>query len=170
MAQTTISEALLSLAKVYNIDERAIAPDDTSAEIIQLIAGGIVFGSSNVTPSAPNGNTDYWGTKASEIQTSVAIANGKITGTLHKLTSGALVEGWGEGYFLALKFTKDNAKASSIKVGLRPSLSSGLVELDADMDGVFKITDKDAQDFEILCSDGNVSYSIILDLSELVLD
>lgn len=170
MAQTTISEALLSLAKVYNIDERAIAPDDTSAELIQLIAGGIVFGSSNVTASSPSASTEYWGTKVSSMQTSVAVADGKITGTLHKLTSGQLVTDWGEGYFLALKFTKNNAKASSIKVGLRPSLSSGLVELDADMDGVFKISDKDAQDFEILCSDGNVSYSIILDLSELVLD
>jgi hypothetical protein len=170
MAQTTITQALLSLAKVYNVDERAIMPDDTSAEIIQLIAGGIVFGSSNVTPSAPEGTTDYWGTKASQIQTGVTIADGAVTGTLHKLTSGQLVTDWGEGYFLALKFTKNNAKASSIKVGLRPSKGSGLVELDADMDGVFKITDKDAQDFEILCSDGNVSYSIILDLSGLTLE
>lgn len=170
MAQTTITQALLSLAKVYNVDERAIMPDDTSAEIIQLIAGGIVFGSSNVTASAPEGTTDYWGTKASAIQTGVTIANGAVTGTLHKLTSGQLVTDWGEGYFLALKFTKNNAKASSIKVGLRPSKSSGLVELDADMDGVFKITDKDEQDFEILCSDGNVSYSIILDLSGLTLE
>lgn len=170
MAQTTIVEALSSLAKVYGVDEKAITPADTSAELIQLIAGGVVFGSSNVTASSPNANTEYWGTKVSAMQTSVAVANGAVTGTLHKLTSGQLVTDWGEGYFLALKFTKDNAKATSIKVGLRPSKGSGLVELDADMDGVFKITDKDAQDFEILVSDGNVSYSIILDLSGLTLD
>ena len=115
MAQTTITQALLSLAKVYNVDERAIMPDDTSAEIIQLIAGGIVFGASNVTPSAPNGNTDYWGTKASAIQTGVTIANGAVTGTLHKLTSGQLVTDWGEGYFLALKFTHEYREKECIR-------------------------------------------------------
>ena len=88
MAQTTIVEALSSLAKVYGVDEKAITPADTSAELIQLIAGGVVFGSSNVTASSPNANTEYWGTKVSAMQTSVAVANGAVTGTLHKLTSG----------------------------------------------------------------------------------
>jgi hypothetical protein len=105
------------------------------------------------------------------MQTSVAVANGAITGTLHKLTSGQLVTDWGEGYFIALKFTKNNAAATSIKVGLRPSMGSGLVELDADMDGVFKITDKDAQVFVVRCTDadGN-AYESIYDLSGLELD
>ena len=38
------------------------------------------------------------------------------------------------------------------------------------MDGVFKITDKSKQLFEILVSDGNVSHPIFLDLSGLTLD
>ena len=105
------------------------------------------------------------------MQSDVAISNGAVTGTLHKLTSGQLVTDWGEGYFLALKFTKNNAKITSIKVGLIPSASSmPLQELDADMDGVFKITDKSKQLFEILVSDGNVSHPIFLDLSGLTLD
>lgn len=165
----TVVKSLKTFAKTaYNVED--IGSNDTIDEILDKISGGVVFGSSNVTPASPAANKEYWGTKVSTMQTSVAIANGAITGTLHKLTSGSLVDVWGAGYFLALKFTKDNAAASSIKVGLRPSVSSGLVELDADMDGVFKITDKDSQVFVIQCSNGEVTYSKTYDLSGLTLD
>ena len=165
----TVVKALKEFAKIaYNVTD--FAKDDTIDEVIEKISGGVVFGSSNVTPASPASNKNYWGTTVSTMQTSVSVANGAITGTLHKLTSGQLVTDWGEGYFLALKFTKDNANATSIKVGLRPSVSSGLVELDADMDGVFKITDKDAQVFVIQCSNGEVTYTKTYDLSGLTLD
>lgn len=165
----TVVKALKEFAKVaYNVTD--FDKNDTIDEVIEKISGGAVFGSSNVTPASPASNKNYWGTTVSTMQTSVAIANGAITGTLHKLTSGSLVDVWGEGYFLALKFTKDNANATSIKVGLRPSVSSGLVELDADMDGVFKITDKNAQVFVIQCSNGEVTYTKTYDLSGLTLD
>lgn len=166
----TIVTALATLAKVHGVSDKVISPNAITSDIIALIAGADAFGSSNVTAASPTASKEYWGTKVSDMQTSVAIANGAITGTLHELTSGALVDTWGEGYFLALKFTKNNDAITSIKVGLNPSVSSGLVELDEDMDGVFKITDKDAQDFEILVSDGSVSYAIMLDLSGLTLD
>lgn len=165
----TVVKSLKTFAKVaYNVED--IDKNDTIDEILDKISGGAIFGSSNVTPASPAASKEYWGTKVSAMQTSVAIANGAITGTLHKLTSGSLVDVWGEGYFLALKFTKDNAAATSIKVGLRPSVSSGLVELDADMDGVFKITNKDNQVFVIQCSNGEVTYSKTYDLSGLTLD
>lgn len=171
MAQTTMLDAMKAFATVHGVDSRAIKSEDTTAEVLMLVAGADAFSSSNVTPASPTANTDYWGTKVSAMQTDVAISNGAVTGTLHKLTSGQLVTDWGEGYFLALKFTKNNAKITSIKVGLVPSASSmPLQELDADMDGVFKITDKDSQLFEILVSDGNVSHPIFLDLSGLTLD
>lgn len=170
MAKKTIKQALTTLAKAYGVDESAISPKDTTADMIGYISGGVVLGSSNVSMSTPTASTEYWGTKVSAMQTSITIANGAITGTLHKLTSGSLVETWGEGYFIALKFTKDNAAITSIKVGLNPSVSSGLVELDADMDGVFKVTDKDAQKFEILCSNGSVEFAKFFDLSGLTLD
>ena len=171
MAQTTMLDAMKAFATVHGVDSRAIKSEDTTAEVLMLVAGADAFSSSNVTPASPTANTEYWGTKVSAMQTDVAISNGAVTGTLHKLTSGQLVTDWGEGYFLALKFTKNNAKITSIKVGLVPSASSmPLQELDADMDGVFKITDKDSQLFEILVSDGNVSHPIFLDLSGLTLD
>ena len=165
----TVVQSLTKIAKIYNVEN--IGVNDTTDEILDKIAGGMVFGSSNVTMASPATNKKYWGTLVSDMQTSVAVANGAVTGTLHKLTEGQLVTDWGEGYFLALKFTKDNAKATSIKVGLRPSMGSGLVELDADMDGVFKVTDKDSQVFVVRCTDadGN-AYESIYDLSGLELD
>lgn len=73
-----------------------------------------------------------------------------ITGTLHYLDSGQLVLDWGAGNFLALKFTNNKPEeVKTIKVGLDPSQGSGLVPLDEDMNGVFKITDKDTQKFII---------------------
>ena len=165
----TVVKSLSKIAKLYNVEN--IGVDDTTDEILDKIAGGMVFGSSNVTVAGATPSTkEYWGTKVSAMQTSVSVANGAITGTLHKLTTGSLVDVWGEGYFIALKFTKNNEKATSIKVGLRPSVSSGLVELDADMDGVFKITDKDKQIFVVRCTDadGN-AYESLYDLSGLTL-
>ena len=165
----TIVKSLSKIAKIYNVED--IGDNDTTDELLDKIAGGMVFGSSNVTVAgATPANKEYWGTKVSEMQTSVSVSGGKITGTLHKLTTGSLVDVWGEGYFIALKFTKNNDAASSIKVGLRPSISSGLVELDADMDGVFKITNKDSQVFIVRCSNGEVVYDSVYDLSELVLE
>lgn len=163
----TVVKSLSKIAKLYNVTD--IGQNDTTDEILDKIAGGIAFGSSNVTLATPTANTDFWGTKTSDMQTSVAVANGAITGTLTKLTSGQLVTDWGEGYFLSLKFTKNNAKITDIKVGLDPSVSSGLVSLDADMLGVFKITNKDAQKFVVISTDGEVSFKQTYDLSGLTL-
>lgn len=168
MAEIT---TILGALKVWAV-EKGVNPDflnDDTSDVIMAIAGADAFGSSNVTPASADADEDFWGTKTSDMQSDVAVANGAITGTLTKLTSGQLVTDWGEGYFLALKFTKNNAKITSIKVGLNPSAGSGLVELDSDMLGVFKITDKDTQKFEILVSDGNVSYGMLFDLSGLTL-
>lgn len=162
----TIRDSLKALAIVHGVDASQLN-DDTS-DIIKAIAGADAYKTGVVVAGAP-ANTDFWGTKASEIQSDVAVANGAITGTLTKITSGALVEGWGEGYFLALKFTKASAKLTSIKAGMNPSVSSGLVELDDDMLGVFKITDKDDQRFETLATDGELEFASFYDLSGLTL-
>jgi hypothetical protein len=163
----TVVKSLSKIAKLYNVTD--IGENDTTDEILDKIAGGIAFGSSNVTVASPTANTDFWGTKTSDMQTSVAVSNGAITGTLKKLTSGQLVTDWGEGYFLSLAFTKNNAKITDIKVGLEKSMGSGLVSLDEDMLGVFKITDKDTQKFVMICTDGEVSFKQSFDLSGLTL-
>lgn len=105
------------------------------------------------------------------MQSGVSVSGNKITGTLTKLTSGQLVTDWGEGYFLALKFSNIDADATSVKVGLLPSVSSGLAEIinDPDKNGVFKITDKDVQKFKVVQSNANGQTTQLFDLSGLVL-
>lgn len=79
----------------------------------------------------------------------------------------------GDGYFLALKFTSEDWTAyTSVKVGLNPSASGmGLVELidDPDKDGVFKITDKDIQNLDVVVTDGSTVSTFSYDLSGLKL-
>ena len=105
----------------------------------------------SATVAPESGSTDFWGTTASQMQNDISVSGKKITGTLTKLTSGQLVTDWGEGYFLALKFSNftSGLTYSDVKVGLSPTAGSGLVALDSDQNGVFKITDKDAQKFVI---------------------
>lgn len=119
-----------------------------------------------VTPAAAT-KASYWGTAVSAMQSNIAIANAKITGTLKYLDEGQLVTDWGAGNFMALKFTVPDG-ATSCKVGLAPSVSSGLVELDEDKDGVFKVTDNETQKFVIVTTDGVHTLRQEFDLSELV--
>lgn len=105
-----------------------------------------------VTPAAAT-KASYWGTAVSDMQSDIAVSGNKITGTLKYVDTGALATDWGAGNFLALKFTVPE-QATSCKVGLDPSEGSGLVELDEDKDGVFKITNNETQKFVIVTTDG----------------
>ena len=80
------------------------------------------------------------------MQTGITVANGAITGTLKYLgDDNAITQVWGYGNFLCMKFPDADITTSTTKVGLEPSAGSGLVELDSDKNGVFKITDKTRQ-------------------------
>ena len=87
----------------------------------------------------------------SDLQSGITVAEGAITGTLKYVDSGALATDWGAGNFMALKFTPSALDENVVKyrVGLDPSEGSGFVELDSDMDGVFKVTDKSEQVFVV---------------------
>lgn len=102
----------------------------------------------------------------------VSVVGNKITGTLKYLSDGAIAGYWGAGNFLALKFSDIDPRATSVKVGLRPSEGSGLVELlgDPDMNGVFKITDKSTQKFIVQTTDGIKTKEQVFDLSDLTLE
>ena len=93
-----------------------------------------------------------FGTDVSDMQSGVSVSGRNITGTLKYLDEGALVDTWGAGNFIALKFSNFDANATSVKVGLDPSQSSGLVEIltDPDKNGAFKITNKDTQVFKVV--------------------
>ena len=127
----------------------------------------------SVTPSGLTTGSIY-DTDIATIQNGVTITGDKITGTLYKLTSGAIPAVWGEGYFLALGFSPASgnwSQYSSVKVGLDPSVSSGLVEIKDDdtHTGVFKVTDKDLQLFAILSTNGTDVRYQTFDLSGLTL-
>lgn len=125
-----------------------------------------------ITLSALPGSTDLWGTLVSSIQDNITVTGDKITGTLYPVTSGALPAQWGEGYFIAIKFTADSwTPYTSVKVGMDPSESSGLVELinDPDKAGVFKVTDKDIQLVAVLGTDGKDVIYRTYDISGLTL-
>lgn len=121
-----------------------------------------------VVVSPESGDVDMFGTLVSEMQDNLAIADHNITGTLKRLTSGALVDRWGEGYFMGLKFTTDDWDAfESVKVGMSPSYGDGLVDIrsDPDHDGAWKVTDKNEQKFVVEADDARYEYN----LSNLVL-
>lgn len=106
------------------------------------------------------------------MQRDVMVNNGthKVNGYLYNMTeSNAITDYWGTGNFLALKFGGvDIAGDYTIKVGLDPSEGSGLVELDSDMNGIFKITNKNSQKLVVQALDGaEVVSEVRYDLSKL---
>ena len=84
-----------------------------------------------------------------------------------------LVDVWGAGNFLVIKFTASDWNVyDSVMVGLDPSVSSGLVNIkgDPDHNGVFKITDKNAQVLVIETKIGDITVRKTFDLSGLTLN
>lgn len=127
---------------------------ETIDEVIIAAEAGTVF------------NTDI-----STFQSNVVIADGKATGKLTKLTTGDIAQYWGEGYFIALKFSNINKEATKVMAGMDPSQGSGLVPLDKDLNGVWKITDKDTQVFKVVQYKGEeVLTTQTIDLSGLTLN
>lgn len=128
-----------------------------------------------VTADATDATYPWTDKHPSDFQTSVAVADGKVTGTLSFIEGGLAETGplAGDGYFLALKWSNpDTSKVTSLKVGLEPSEGTGLVECidDTDRNGVFKIANKNTQKVVLIQSDGVHSNKQILDLSTLTLN
>ena len=119
----------------------------------------------------------YDGKKASDLQSDVTVSGDKITGTLKYIEGGLDPSGTGplagSGNFLALKWTGGDmaAKDTELWVGLEPSEGSGMVECLADTDhnGVFKITDKNAQKVKFIQKDATHTNVQYFDLSGLTL-
>ena len=110
---------------------------------------------------------DYTG---ADFQTGVQVKDGKITGKLKYVDHGSVVDTWGAGYFVALQFTVNEDDPTSVKVGLNPSISSGLVELlgDPDMNGYFKVSNKQ-QSFVVQQTVNGVTSNQFYDLTGLIM-
>ena len=127
-----------------------------------------------LTVQAEAQNKSLFGVPVSDIQNDdVAVTGNRITGSLKYIGSGTLARDHGPGYFVALKFSGTDSDATSVKVGVEPSAGgSGLVELigDPDQNGVFKVTNKNAQVFKVIVSDNQGHSTVqIFDLSGLTL-
>lgn len=114
------------------------------------------------------GSNKLFDVKVADMQTNITISGNAILGTLKYLDGdNAITQVWGEGNFLCLKFPDADITNSTIKVGLEPSQGSGLVELDADKNGVFKITDKLRQKFCVQVTKDGETVTQRYDLSGL---
>lgn len=122
-----------------------------------------------ISVEAEDADTEVFGTAVEDIQEDVVVENGRITGTLKYLDSGDIVDTWGEGNFLVLKFDDIDENATSVKVGMEPSQGSGLVEIidDPDKNGVFKVTDKNSQKFKYVVTSATDVITQTFDLSGL---
>lgn len=149
-----------SLADVENLK--------TDAELIDKIKN-IVNGVPAVIVLPEDATATLFNTDVSNLQSNVNVIDNVIIGSLKYLSSGDLVTTWGAGNFIALKFViiDPNITYSDIKVGLNPSESSGLVTLDADLNGVFKVTDKNAQKFRVVVTKDGVEKTTDYVLSGL---
>lgn len=122
----------------------------TDAEMIDKIED-IVNDVPQVIVLPEASTTSLFGKTVSHYQTDVSVIDNVIVGGLSYLDAGEVVDAWGAGNFIALKFViiDPDITFSDIKVGLNPSHGGGLVTLDADLNGVFKITDKTEQTFRV---------------------
>lgn len=124
----------------------------------------------------PAGTTYPWTDKTpADFQSDIAVTGGEITGTLKFIEGGLSPSGplSGDGYFIALKFSNlaTGLTYSNVKVGLDPSMGTGMVTLDADLDAVFKVADKDKQELRVIQSDSQGHKNIqIFSLSKLTLE
>lgn len=143
---------------------------DTVPYEIFVRQGGVA----TVGVEAEAGTTTVLDELVSDLQSNVAVGADAITGTLK------YVEGYTgfssdpelqDGNFLALKFTADDwSKFTSVKVGLEPSMGSGLVEIknDPDKNGVFRVANTN-QKFKVVATDGADTTTKVYSLAGLVL-
>lgn len=149
-----------------------VADITTNAGMINAIAGFI--GIKDVNVQAEKASAEYLGVKASQMQSDIVVADGAITGTLKFIQGGIAQSGplAGDGNFMFLKFVDPN-EADSVEVGLVPSAGTGFVELDADMNAVFKVAgtiDGKQQVLKVITTKNGVAKTQSFDLTGLTLN
>lgn len=122
------------------------------------------------TVEPEDSGTEMFGYLVSELQEDVTVKGSSIRGTLKYINSGSLADYWGPGYFLALKFSDIDPALETVKVGLTPSQGSGLLPLDEDLNGSFKITDKNTQRVTVEYTDGETTKTDYYRLTGLVME
>lgn len=154
----------------YTFAKNAIS-DPTEKCIIYYLSD--VVPNLTITPTADT-VTLYDGKVASDLQSNVVITDNGISLT-SKFIEGGLAESGplaGDGYFMALSWSVPGNDITSVKVGVVPSQSTGLVEglTDPDRTVVVKLNPSVPQNFVIVSTDGvntnTQSYPLSITLAE----
>ena len=141
--QPVIAEAFAA------IGINGVTPDSTMA-----FAPDEANGSPITSPTVAAETGALWEVPNASIQSGITVANNYITGTSKWLSgSNAITNVWGEGNFIALKFS-DFAETDTVKVGIVPTQGAGMQELDEDKNALFKIYDKNTQVIKVVTSNG----------------
>lgn len=125
--------------------------------------------------TAVGGTSKIFGVTVSTFQSGITIADGAITGTLTK--TNAFANPWGEGYFIALKWSGADLTNTDVYVGLDPTAGTGLLPLDSDKNALLNLSyfdddDKPTQEVVVKCvSKADPAFFVEerLDLSGLTL-
>ena len=145
-------------ASIHNFDVKGAAAITVSLESVTITPSAVLSG-------------ELFEVDVDDMQSGVVVNGNKITGTLKFLSgSNPITDVWGEGNFLCLQFATDDwADFSSVMVGLNPSQGSGMVDIipDPDKNGIFKITNKNAQKFVIEATSNGEVFTFTYDLSGL---
>lgn len=113
-------------------------------------------------------STEILNTLVSNIQEAdVEVSGNAITGTLKYLSEGDIVEEYGAGNFIALKFVVPEA-ATSMLVRVDDGTPVEMTEVET-ANGVFKI-DEDSETLTIVATDGDITFTKTYDLTGLTLE
>ena len=174
MTSTTV-EALKNLYVAEGGSASDVADLNLIPDVINAMAGFVGIADTGVQADKANQTYDFTDKKPSDMQSNIVVADGAITGTLKYIEGGLSPAGplAGSGNFMALKFI-NNSGAQKIEVGLVPSASGmGLVELDEDMNCVFKVTGEIngvQQVLKVKTTKNGIAKIQTFDLSGLVLN
>lgn len=167
----TNTEALKNLYVALGGSADDVKDLNTSADVINAIAGYVGVGETTVMPC--KGSEVVFDATVKNIQSGISVSDNAITGTLKFIQGGLAQSGplSGDGNFLALKFV--NEGSSKIDVGLVPSAGSGMVTLDEDGIAVFKIAgiyDGKQQVLKVVTTENGIQKTQTFDISELTLE
>lgn len=157
----SIKNSLTELFKAMGGDVAELADNKVISDVIDDLAKIVVTAEPKVVVLPADVSDTLYNTDVSDIQSDINVINNVIIGSSKFLSGGDIAGYWGDGNFIALKFviTDPEVTFSDIKAGLNPSAGSGLVTLDAELKGVWKITDKTEQKFKVVVTKDGVEYA-----------
>lgn len=123
-----------------------------------------------VTVNAESGSEVLFGKSVSDLQSNIVIGTNSITGTLHYIenyTGFSSDVSEQSGNYLALKFGAESGAVTTVQV---VNGTHGPVELDSDMNCVFRIADKSTQSIKVVSTKNGKSTTKTYSLTGLTVE